>query len=277
MPDWLKITDQRIDEPLASWREYRTKGRVAHNRQLPERIRELASSVDKLFGWTDQRAAASVAARKVPGSAPSAGGPAALLQLAEAVGRGQMDSQIAQNAAAGLDVADDDVVFLTAFCGQDRDHRNGATAGAIMLLAGGIVKDDALGGRLLRTLAALGNDRQQQYALLQKAEARLAGGADDALRAEVWNELAILLGSAGQNEQAGQLAAAARKLATTVGADGIASMALGNMAWLLMQQRRWREAAALFEQLAEEQTLAGDSRGLEITRANLETCRQQMR
>jgi tetratricopeptide (TPR) repeat protein len=276
MPDLLRVTDKRIDEPLASWREYRTKGRIAHKMQLPERIRELASSVDELFGWTDQRAAASAAPRKVPGSAPSAGGPAGLLQLAEAVGRGQMDPQIAQNAAAGLDVADDDVVFLTAFCGKDPDYRDGATAGAIMLLGGAIVRDDALGGKLLRTLAALGKDRQQQYALLQKAEARLAGGADDSLRAEVWNELAILLGSAGQNEAAATLAAAARELATTVGAHHVASMALGNMAWLLMQERRWSKAVELFEQLEEEQRLAGDSRGLDITRANLEACRQQM-
>jgi hypothetical protein len=276
MTDLLSMTDARIDEPLAKWREYRAKGRIAQKRQLPARIRELATSADQLFGWTDERAAASAAPRKVPGSAPSAGGPAALLHLAEAVGRGEMDAQIAQNAAEALKVADDDVVFLAAFCGKDPDYGDGATAGAIMLLAGAIVRDDALGGKFLRTLAALGNDPQQQYSLLQKAEARLAGGADDALRAEVWNELAILLGSVGQNEQARKLAAAARKLATAVGADRIALMALGNMAWLLMQQRRWSEAVKLFEQLAEEQRLAGDSRGLETTRANLNTCRQQM-
>lgn len=276
MPDLHTMSDDRIDDLLAVWREYRPAGRVANHARLPERIGGLATSVNELFGWSDKRAKAAASVSKASTSPPSSGGPAGLLCLAEAFGRGELAAGVAQNAAAELDLADDDVMFLVAFCSKDPIHSDPGTAGAIMHLAGMTVRDDALGAKLLRTLAALGRDPTQQFELLRNADARLENGDDDALRAEVWNELAILLVSSGQFNEGYELASSARQLAASAGADRIASMALGNMAWSLMQDRRFSEAKELFEQLAVEQEQAGDFRGLEATRSNLELCRQQL-
>jgi tetratricopeptide (TPR) repeat protein len=182
----------------------------------------------------------------------------------------------AHSAAVELSVSDDDIIFLVALCAKDPVFAGGYTAGAMMQLAGMIVESDALGARLLRSLAAMGSDPQQALELLQLADIRLASGADQALRAEVWNEIAILLVGQGRYTDAGEKAQAACDLALEVGADQIARMALGNIAFSLMQQRRFGEALDTLDRLAREQTAAGDIRGLEITRSNIAACNHEL-
>lgn len=276
MADLRDTGDDRLDASLELWRRYRDVGRATSADSLPSDIADLATSVAELFGWTDDRARAALQTTLVPGSPPSMGGPAGLFQLAEAVGQGQLSWSMALNAASGLEVGDDDVMFLVAFAAKDPRHRDPSTAGAMMGLAGEVVQDDALGARLLRTLAALTGDQAQQQELFNKADGRLKDGADDRLRAEVWNELTILQVTEGQFEKGRALAANARELALATGDAYIASMALGNQGFALMQLRRFAEAIDVFERLAAEQELAGDFSGLAATRENLEICRANL-
>jgi hypothetical protein len=268
--------DDRLDASLELWRRYRDVGRATSADSLPFDIADLATSVAELFGWTDDRARAALQTTLVPGGTASMGGPAGLFQLAEAVGQGQLSWSMALNAASGLEVGDDDVMFLVAFAAKDPRHRDPSTAGAMMGLAGEVVQDDALGARLLRMLAALTRDQAQQQDLLNKADGRLKDGADDRLRAEVCNELAILQVTEGQFDEGRALAANARELALATGDAYIASMALGNQGFALMQLRRFAEAIDVFERLAAEQELAGDFSGLAATRENLEICRANL-
>jgi tetratricopeptide (TPR) repeat protein len=212
----------------------------------------------------------------VPGGSPSAGGPAGLFRLAEALGQGRISSSVAVSAARELGVGDDDIMFLVAFAAQDRHYGDSGTAGAMFLLGGETVRDDALGGRLLRNLAAVSEDPGTQFQLLRDADSRLSGGADDRLRAEVWNELAILMVGEGRFDEAHNLAVEARELALAAGNARIAAMALGNQAVALMQERRFPEAIEILEQLAEELERLGDAPGLAATQENLEISRANL-
>jgi tetratricopeptide (TPR) repeat protein len=276
MADLREVADERLDAPLTLWRRWREPGRVAHLGSLPPDLAGLATSVAKLFGWTDERARSAAPSAAVPGGAPSAGGPAGLFQLAEAVGQGRISSSVAVGAARELGVGDDDVMFLVAFAAKDPRYSDPGTAGAMFLLAGETVRHDALGGRLLRNLAAMSDDSGRQYQLLRDAEGRLSGGADDRLRAEVWNELAILLVGMGSVDEARELAEQARELALAAGDPRTAAMALGNQAVALMQKHRFPEAIGILEQLAEEQERLGDAAGLAVTRENLEISRANL-
>jgi hypothetical protein len=267
-------TDPRLDEPLAAWRKYRDAGRLAGSASLPADVSELATSVNDLFGWGDEEAR-SARPTAHAGAAASSGGPAGLYHLAERAGRGAIGMGEAHQIAADLAVGDDDVVFLVAFSAKS-PHGDGQTAGAMMQLAGMTLQDDAMAGRFLRTLAALSSDKMQQMILFESADARLAGGANDALRAEVWNEMAILLTMAGEYELARSKAEAARDLALKVGASQTALMALGNLAFVLMQERRFTDALEALESLASEQAAINDARGLETTRANIAACKAEM-
>jgi tetratricopeptide (TPR) repeat protein len=274
--DLREMGDVRLDGQLESWRRYRDGGRATHANSLPPDIRDLATSVPELFGWTDDRARAAGQTALVPGGTPSMGGPAGLYQLAEAVGRGELSWTVASNAASALGVGDDDVMFLVAFAAKDPRHHDPSTAGAMMRLAGEVVQDDALGARLLRMLAALVPDRIEQFALLRQADDRLTAGADDRLRAEVWNEMAILKVTGGDFEGGRALAEDAMKLALATGDAGIANMALGNQGFALMQMGRFAQAIDVFERLADQQQRAGDLSGLAATRENLEVCRANL-
>ena len=104
----------------------------------------------------------------------------------------------------------------------------------------------------------------------------IAGGANDALRAEVWNETAIILASHGRFDEGRERAEAAHELALSSGASQIASMALGNLAWNLMQQQNFVDALRAFEQLARDQEAAGDLSNLDITKQNIAICRRNL-
>lgn len=276
MADLREAADKRLDSPLELWRRWREPGRVANVGLLPADLADLATSVARLFGWTDARARSAAPSAAVPGEAPSAGGPAGLFRLAEAVGQGRISSSVAVSAARELGVADDDVMFLVAFAAKDRRYSDPGTAGGMFLLGGETVRDDALGARLLRNLAAVSEDASRQFQLLSDADGRLSGGADDRLRAEVWNELAILLVGEGRFDEGRDLAVQARELALDAGDALIAAMALGNQAVALMQERRFPEAIETLEHLAEEQERLGDATGLAATRENLEICRANL-
>ena len=271
--DLRETADERLDSPLKLWRRWREPGRVANVGSLPPALADLATSVARLFGWTDERARSAAPSAAMPGGAPSAGGPAGLFRLAEALGQGRISSSVAVSAAKELGVGDDDVIFLVAFAAKDRTYGDSGTAGAMFLLAGGTVRDDALGGRLLRNLAAVSEDSDMAFQLLHDADSRLSGGADDRLRAEVWNELAVLLVGEGRFGEGRDLAVQARDLAVAAGDAHIAAMALGNQAVALMQERKFPEAIEILEQLAEEQERLGDAAGLAVTRENLEISR----
>ena len=199
-----------------------------------------------------------------------------MFRLAEALGQGRISSSVAVSAANELGVGDDDVMFLLAFAAKDRNYGDSRTAGAMLLLGGETVRDDALGGRLLRSLAALSEDSDMEFQLLHDADSRLSGGADDRLRAEVWNELAVLLLGEGRFGEGRDLAVQARELAVAAGDARIAAMALGNKAVALMRERRFPWAIEILEQLAEEQERLGDAPGLAATRKNLEISRANL-
>jgi len=117
---------------------------------------------------------------------------------------------------------------------------------------------------------------QRPYQLFRDAEGRLSGGVDERLRAEVWNELAILLIGVGSVDEARDLAEQARELALAGGDARTAAMSLGNQAVALMQEHRFPEAIGILEQLAEEQERLGDAAGLAVTQENLEISRANL-
>lgn len=269
-----KHSDSRFDAPLAAWRQFRLAGRTADTPGLPADLRDMARSVHDLFGWSDDDARAAQPTESI-GEPASAGGAAGFYMLAEKAGDGAIDFSKASELARELALSDDDVVFLLIFSAKSQ-HGDAQTAGAMMQLAAMTMHDDAVAGKLYRTLAALSSDAMQQMLLYQSADGRLADGANDALRAEVWNEMAIVLSSHGRFDEAREMAEAAHELAMSSGASNIASMALGNLAFNLMQQQNFVDAARAFEKLAKEQEAAGDLSNLNITRQNIAICRRNM-
>jgi tetratricopeptide (TPR) repeat protein len=265
----------RLDEPLEIWRRFRSSGRLANASEMPDELADMARSVHHLFGWTDDDARRAKPTGHT-GTAASAGGPAGLYMLAEKAGQSAVDFGEASRLARELAVGDDDIMFLLVFAAKSK-FGDGQTSGAMMQLAAMIMQDDATAGKLYRTLAALGSDRSYQMMVYESADKRLSGGANDALRAEVWNEVALLYLAAGRFDEARNKANAARALAVKSGAGTIASMALGNLAFILMQERKFGEALRAFEQLAKDQEAAADSANLEITRQNIAICRRYLR
>ena len=235
----------------------------------------MARSVNDVFGWTDDHARCARPSTSI-GKPASAGGAAGFYMLAEKVGEAAIGFGKASKLARELALGDDDVVFLMAFSAES-DYSDGQTTGAMMQLAAMTMHDDAVAGKLYRTLAAVTSDPRQQALLYQSADARLAGGADDALRAEIWNEMAILMASHSKFDEAKELAEAAHKLASSSGASKIASMALGNLAFNLMQQQNFVDALRAFEQLERDQEAEGDLSNLDITKQNIAICRRYLR
>ena len=269
-----KRSDARLDAPLAAWRKFRQSGRTTGAPGLSAELMDMARSVNDLFGWSDDDARRAQPSKN-SGEPASAGGAAGFYMLAEKAGQAAIDFGKAAELARELALGDDDVMFLLVFSAKS-PQGDGETAGAMMQLAAMTVHDDAVAGKLYRTLAALSRDAGQQLGLFQSADQRLAGGANDALRAEVWNEMAIILASHGRIDQGKELAEAAHELASRVGATQIASMALGNLAWTLMQQKNFVDALRAFERLAKDQEAAGDRANLDITNQNIAICRRQL-
>lgn len=266
-------TDPRLDAALASWRATRKSGRLSGT-ALPADLQDMAHSAEALFDWSDANARNSTPSKDIREPA-SAGGPAGLYALAEKTAQSAIGFDEASTLARELAVGDDDVMFLVVFSAKSQ-HADGNTAGAMMQLAAMTMDDDAVAAKLCRTLAAMSSDAEYQSMMYQLADIRLATGANDALRAEIWNETAILLAGQGRYEEARNRADAARSLALSSGASQIASMALGNKAWVLMQEQDFMAALKAFEELAREQEAAGDLANLDITRQNIGICRQQL-
>jgi hypothetical protein len=269
-----KHSDSRLDALLAAWRKSRQSGRKTGASGLSAELADMASSVNELFGWDDEHARKAQPSRNIAKPA-SAGGAAGFYMLAEKAGQAAIDFGKASQLAGELALGDDDIMFLLAFSAKSK-HGDGRTAGALMQLAAMTMHDDGVAGKLYRTLAALTSDVRHRLLLFQSADKRLAGGADDALRAEVWNEMAIIQISHGGLDEGRELADAAHKLALKSGAARIASMALGNLAWALMQQQKFVEALRAFERLAQEQEAVGDRSNLEITQQNIAICRRNL-
>lgn len=267
-------SDSRLDAPLAAWRQFRPSGRTGDKPGLPADLRDMACSVNDLFGWSDDDARAAQPSESI-GEPASAGGAAGFYMLAEKAGDGAIDFGEASKLARELALGDDDVVFLLVFSAKS-EYGDGQTAGAMMQLAAMTMHDDAVAGKLYRTLAALTSDTMNQMLLYQSADGRLAGGANDTLRAEVWNEMAIILSSQGRFDEARDRAEAAHELAVSSGDSDIASMALGNLAFNLMQQQNFVDALRAFEKLAQDQEAAGDLSNLNITRQNIAICRRNL-
>jgi tetratricopeptide (TPR) repeat protein len=266
-------SDPRLDAGLAGWRATRNSGRLSGT-TLPAELQDLARSAEALFDWSDAKARNATPSKDIREPA-SAGGPAGLYALAEKTAQSAIGFDEASKLAKELAVGDDDVMFLVVFSAKSQ-HADGNTAGAMMQLAAMTLDDDAVAAKLCRTLAAMSSNAEYQSMMYQLADMRLAFGANDALRAEIWNETAILLAGQGRYEEARNRADAARSLAQSSGASQIASMALGNKAWVLMQEQDYMAALRAFEELAREQEAAGDHANLDITRQNIGICRQQL-
>ena len=266
-------SDPRLDAALASWRATRQSGRLSGT-TLSAELQDLAHAANDLFDWGDANARNSTPSKDIRESA-STGGPAGLYSLAEKTAQSAIGFDEASTLAKELAVGDDDLMFLVVFSAKSQ-YADGNTAGAMMQIAASTLDDDAVAAKLWRTLAAMTSDAGYQSTLYQLADMRLAFGANNALRAEIWNETAILLAGQGRYEEARNRADAARSLALSSGASQIASMALGNKGWVLMQEQDFMAALKAFEELAREQEAAGDHANLGITRQNIEICRQQL-
>jgi tetratricopeptide (TPR) repeat protein len=241
-------SDPRLDAALAGWRSTRESGRLS-GAMLPSELKDMARFANDLFGWSDAKARNSTPSTDIRESA-SAGGPAGLYALAEKTAQSAIGFDEASTHAKELAVGDDDVMFLVVFSAKSQ-YADGNTAGAMMQIAASILDDDAVAAKLWRTLAAMTSDAEYQSMIYQLADMRLAFGANDALRAEIWNETAILLAGQGRYEEARNRADAARSLAVSSGATQIASMALGNKAWVLMQEQDFMAALKAFGELAD--------------------------
>jgi hypothetical protein len=146
-------------------------------------------------------------------------------------------------------------------------------------LVGHGAKDRALAGRCFRLAAAMGGEGRDPHdvvALLERADAALAGGADDALRGEVVNGIAICRLNLRQGEPALKAAERAVELARACGNDRLGRVARGNVANAFLGLHRVAEALGIFETLARDQAAAGEREMAEITRQNIAACRSAL-
>ena len=246
---------EELSKLYSQWR-----GRFGAGKAAPKRIAEMNRKAQDMLHWDERRARQSVAS----GDADAVG---AFVERAMALGAGGAGVL----GAAGA-VTDDDLVFTLALA-TDSGFNKLLPGWAVFQLVGENAKDPALAGRCLRLVSALYKDPGQQLKTLQRADALLAKGADDALRAEVTNEMAVCHLNLRQAEPALATAQRAVDLARRLGDPRLGRMARGNVANALLQLQRVADALKMFEALAHDQEAAGERDMAGITRRNIEACR----
>lgn len=230
-----------------------------------QRVAEMAEKTEGMLRWDESRARRS-------GSSGDAG---AVRTLVERIYQLSQTGPDGMPAAAPPKLTDDDLVFAIGLA-ADSGFNQLLAGWAVFELVGRVAKDPALAGRCLRLAAATGGpgrDPRQQQVLYELAEQRLAGGADDALRAEVANEMAVAWLNLRQAAPALQAAQRAAELAKKSGAGQLERFARGNVANAYLGMQRVADALKIFEVLLRDQVAVGERDMAQVTRQNIEACR----
>jgi hypothetical protein len=241
--------------------------RFASGGAADPRVAEMARKTGELLRWDKARA-------RRGGSSADAESVAAFVERVHVVARGGQTTAAAITAGPGR-LTDDDLVFVLALA-TDRGFNTLLPGWAVFEVVGGCATDRALVGRCFRLAAAIGHEARppgETLNLLRRAEAALAGGADDRLLAEVLNEIAVSQLNLREAELALEAAQRAADLARKCGDDGLGRMARGNVANALLGLQRVAEALKIFEPLARDQAAAGEREMTQITLQNIEACR----
>lgn len=242
-----------------------------HQARLSQRLSELDRKTADLLRWDADRAQRA-------GSSGDAAALLAFVERAHAVANGSRSMEDA-SAASSAPLTDDDLVFTLSLA-TDPDFSDLLPAWAIFQLVGEAATDPALVGRCFRLVAAVGHQQRgprETMNLLQRADSVLEDGVDDALRAEVVNEMAVCELNLQRAEPALKAAQRATMLARNAGAGQMERMARGNAANALLQLQRVEDALKIFEQLAPDQEAAGEVDMAQITYQNIEGCRAFLR
>jgi hypothetical protein len=234
------------------------------------RVAELSRKAGEMVHWDEAKARRS-------GNSGDAAGVAAFVERVGAVAGRAQSMEAARSAPSP--VTDDDMVFAVALA-TDR-HFNALLPGwAVFELVGHRAKDRALAGRCLRLAGAIGGDERdphERLKLFEAADQALSQGADDPLRAEVVNEIAVCQLNLRQPQAALAAAERAAALATKCGLHGFGRMARGNVANALLGMGRIADALKIFEGLERDQLAAGERDMAGITRQNIDACHAYLR
>ncbi|MDM0022162.1 CHAT domain-containing tetratricopeptide repeat protein [Variovorax saccharolyticus] len=263
LPSMLALEAPEFDELLARWRRRHDTSPAPPDPAMAEPV--LAAQAQ--FGWDDKKAADATASVQRDASHPTRGGPAAILLLAELLGRGRIGVPEATEAAATCGVGDDDLCFLLVVPGL-RDARY--LPGLLDLVAR-VARDVQLAARCAR-LAAYCYRRSGKPAkasdILLIAERRLPAGVDDALRADLLIRLSEWRLERHEFDLALKLATDARELADQVGDVELSLRAEGTQINARRNDGPQRQLQA-YEALASRQRAAHDLEGLRATEENM--------
>ncbi len=257
---------QEVKRLYALW-----QSRLASGKATDARVAAMAQKVTELLQWDNARARRS-------GSSRDAESVCAFADRVHAVASGAQTMAAARKAGR-LPLTDDDLMFAVALA-TDSDFNSLLPGWAVFEFAGDNATDPALVGRCFRLAAAIGRearDPREILDILQRADGALARGADDRLRAEVANEIAVSYLNLGQPAPALEASTRASELAQTTGHAELGRMAQGNVANALLGLQRVGDALQMFEALARDQTAAGEAAMAQITRRNIEACRSFLR
>jgi len=261
------LSPKQGDALDALYREWQDR----HRAHPTPRVAELDRKTAEMLRWDPARALES-------GSSGEASAVRAFAERVHAVAAGALSMEdAAADSAAPL--TDDDLVFCLALA-TDTDFNSVLPAWAVFQLVAEAATDPALAGRCFRLVAAVGHqqrDPRETMNLLRRADTVLDDGVDDALRAEVVNEMAVCQLNLQRPEPALKAAQRASLLARSAGADHMERMARGNAANALLQLQRVEDALRIFEQLAPDQEAAGELDMAQITHQNIEGCRAFLR
>jgi tetratricopeptide (TPR) repeat protein len=246
-----------------------TAWRARFSSSASPRVTKMQRTATELIKWDQARARRS-------GPSKNADAVCAFIERTQSVTSG---TPIAAAAAQPTALTDDDLVFVLTLAADDT-FKSIVPSWVIFELVGASAKDAALVGRCYRLAAAIGHDQRppaDTLALFQRADAALANGADNALQAEVANEMAVCFLNLRQAPAALKAAERASALAQRTRQDSLERMARGNVANALLQLQRVAEALHIFEALARDQDVAGEGDMAQITRQNIEGCRAFLR
>ena len=146
------------------------------------RVADMNRKAADILKWDQARARSS-------GSSKNADAVCAFIERVQAAAGGR------QTVAAASSLTDDDLVFVVTLA-TDAAFNRVVPATVVFELVGASASSPALVGRCYRLAAAIGHERRapaETLTLLQRADAALASGEDDALHAEVVNEIALCL------------------------------------------------------------------------------------
>jgi len=267
-PEPTRLNDAQRKELAGLYGHWRS--RFSAGKPGDARIAELGRKAVEILHWDQARAHRS-------GNSGDAAAVSAFVERVGAVGSLAQSMDSARTAPSP--VTDDDMVFAVALA-TDRHFNTLLPAWAVFELVGHRAKDRALAGRCLRLAGAMGGDERdphERLKLFEAADQALSQGADDPLRAEVVNEIAVCQLNLRQPQAALAAAERAAALATKSAQPGLGRMARGNVANALLGLGRIADALKIFEALERDQLAAGERDMAGITRQNIDACRAYLR